>query len=349
MRILYGIQGTGNGHLTRALKIIPLLKKKAEVDVLLSGFQCDLELPFAVDYRFRGMSFIFGKKGGIDFRETYIENSLWNFTKEVKQIPVHRYDLVISDFEPLTAWACKLNKKKCIGLSNQAATLQKGVPKPKMVDPIGWAILKYYAPTRFNYGFHYQRYNPNIAFPVIRDEVKQLGTTNEDMVVVYLPAHEDEEVLKVLRHFPNQKWKVFSKHYQKPSTDTHISIEPVNGKRFLAALSRCKGVITASGFSTTAEALYLKKKLLVVPMKGQYEQKCNATALFDLGVEVMANFSLQESFKVKNWLQKPNPVTVAFEDETESLLDKILEEHYFSQDPFLHYISKKQFELNPTQ
>ena len=39
MRILYGIQGTGNGHISRALEVLPYLKKKASVDILISGRQ----------------------------------------------------------------------------------------------------------------------------------------------------------------------------------------------------------------------------------------------------------------------------------------------------------------------
>jgi UDP:flavonoid glycosyltransferase YjiC (YdhE family) len=48
MKILYAVQGTGNGHLSRAMDIVPLLRKKAEVDVLVSGIQGDLKLPFEV-------------------------------------------------------------------------------------------------------------------------------------------------------------------------------------------------------------------------------------------------------------------------------------------------------------
>ncbi len=66
MKILYAIQGTGNGHLSRARDIIPRLQKKGEVDILISGCQADVQLPYEVRYRFNGLSFIFGKKGGID-------------------------------------------------------------------------------------------------------------------------------------------------------------------------------------------------------------------------------------------------------------------------------------------
>ncbi|MGC4057862.1 MAG: hypothetical protein QM743_07040 [Chitinophagaceae bacterium] len=70
MRILYAIQGTGNGHLARSLDIYPALRQYGEVDVLVSGIQTEMQLPFPVKYRFYGLSFIFGKHGGIDKWET---------------------------------------------------------------------------------------------------------------------------------------------------------------------------------------------------------------------------------------------------------------------------------------
>ena len=53
MKVLYAIQGTGNGHVSRAREIVPLLRKKAHTDVLISGIQSDLDLPFDVQYAFR--------------------------------------------------------------------------------------------------------------------------------------------------------------------------------------------------------------------------------------------------------------------------------------------------------
>ena len=76
MKILYAIQGTGNGHLSRARDIIPILQQKAEVDILVSGIQADVNLPFPIKYRFKGLSFIFGKKGGIDLISTYRKSNL---------------------------------------------------------------------------------------------------------------------------------------------------------------------------------------------------------------------------------------------------------------------------------
>jgi hypothetical protein len=37
MKVLYAIQGTGNGHISRANEIIPILERRVNLDVLVSG------------------------------------------------------------------------------------------------------------------------------------------------------------------------------------------------------------------------------------------------------------------------------------------------------------------------
>ena len=68
---------------------------------------------------------------------------------------------------------------------------------------------------------------------------------------------------------------------------------------FFNAILNCKGVICGAGFELPAEVIYLKKRLYVIPIGNQYEQKCNAQALIDLGID---SFHKLESENLKNWL-----------------------------------------------
>ena len=61
MKILYGIQGTGNGHLSRAEEIVPVLKSMADVDVLISGNQSQIQSSFDIQYKKNGLSFLSSK------------------------------------------------------------------------------------------------------------------------------------------------------------------------------------------------------------------------------------------------------------------------------------------------
>jgi uncharacterized protein (TIGR00661 family) len=328
MRILYAIQGTGNGHLSRALDIVPLLQARCEqLDVLVSGPPADLPLPFEVKYRARGMGFIFGKKGGINFVKTFWQFNSAKFLREVRHLPVESYDLVISDFEPVSSWACKLREVPCVALSHQSAVLHATAPRPDTEDPAGRAVLRHYAPSTAQYGFHFQRYAPEIFTPVIRRQVRELAPVNEGHYTVYLPAFDEQTLVERLRYLSRTtRWEVFSKHSTQPAEHGNVRVWPVSGAAFLDSLSRSAGVLCGAGFETPAEALYLGKKLLVVPMKQQYEQQCNAAALAQLGVPVIKSLKDKNLDVLDQWLHQEGTIAVDYADQTASIIDQLLRE-----------------------
>ena len=327
MKILYAIQGTGNGHLSRARDIIPLLKLKADVDILISGTQADLDLPYPVTYKLTGLSFIFGKKGGVDLIQSYKRSQIRNFFKEIKSLPIDKYDLVINDFEPVSAWACYFKRKPCIGLSHQSAVLNKNAPKPAHSDAIGRLVLKNYAPVTASYGFHFKAYSANILLPVIRKEIRDLHVSNLGHFTVYLPAYEDERIIKFLKRLPIVQWHVFSKHCTSEYRKQNIHVSPIKNEAFIESLASCAGVLCGAGFETPAEALFLNKKLMVIPMKNQYEQQCNAAALAEMGVPVIKSLKKKALEKVYEWLISDIKVSVDYPDVTREIIDVLLQEH----------------------
>ncbi|RSK34471.1 glycosyltransferase family protein [Hymenobacter metallilatus] len=326
MRLLYAIQGTGNGHLSRALDIVPLLQQRAEqVDVLVSGPPADIELPFPVRYRCHGLGFIFGKKGGINFVKTFWQLNSRAFLRELNELPVHTYDVVISDFEPVSAWACRRRGLPCVALSHQAAVLSDYAPLPPAPDPVGRAVLRHYAPATRHYGFHFQRYEPHISTPVIRQQVRELTPTNDGHYTVYLPAFDEETLVSRLRYLSRTvQWHIFSKHSRLEAQHGNVRVLPISGAAFTDSLARSAGVLCGAGFETPAEALYLGKKLLVVPMKQQYEQACNAAALAHMGVPVVKNLKDKSLAVLDHWLQYGRSVPVEYPNETATVLDTML-------------------------
>jgi uncharacterized protein (TIGR00661 family) len=328
MRILYAIQGTGNGHLSRALDIVPLLQSRCdELDLLVSGPPADLPLPFGVRYRAQGMGFLFGKKGGINFVKTFQQFNSKRFLREIRGLSVAEYDLVISDFEPVSSWACRLRGVPCVALSHQSAVLHPAAPRPKAEDPAGRAVLRHYAPSTAQYGFHFQAYAQGIATPVIRRQVRELVPTDDGHYTVYLPAFEEATLVAKLRYLSRRvRWEVFSKHSPIPATYGNVRVWPVSSVAFLDSLARSAGVVTGAGFETPAEALYLGKKLLAVPMKQQYEQQCNAAALARLGVPIIKNLKDKNLAVLDDWLYQGQPVAVDYPDQTATVLDTLLRE-----------------------
>ncbi len=326
MKVLYAIQGTGNGHLSRARAIIPILEShKIELDLLVSGIQADVSLPYPLKYKLNGLSFIFGKKGGVDLWKTISKTKPFKLLKEIKKLPVEEYDLIINDFEPVSAWSAKLKKIPCVSFSHQAAVINEKAPKPVAKNILGSFILNKYAPTEKQFGLHFENYSNEIYTPIIRDEIRHASVENNDHYTVYLPSYSNEKIVHMLSHFSNIKWEVFSKHCTEASIhNNHIHISPVNNEAFIKSLLSCTGMLCGAGFETPAEVLYLEKKLLVIPMSGQYEQQCNAAALEKMGVTVLDQFNIKSLSKIEEWLSNTEKIVVDYKDEVNAIVKEIL-------------------------
>jgi len=331
MKLLYAIQATGNGHISRAKELIPLLQKHVEIDVLLSGTSADIELGLPVRYRFKGLSFIFGKNGGIDIWKTILSMNLWQFFKDIKRLPLNEYEFIINDFEPVSAWASVLSNTHCIALSHQYSLLLSNVPKPQKRAKFSNFILKHYAPSTLGYGFHFESYNSAIFLPIIKSEIKSVSPIKKNYFVVYLPAFDDQKIIKALSKFYKTNWIVFSKYCKEKYSFGNICVRPISTKKFNKKLINCRGVLCGAGFETPAEALYLKKKLLVIPMKNQYEQQCNAEALKKLGVPVLKGLEKKDLGVIKSWIESKKIVKVDYSETPRKVINKIFIDYVRSE------------------
>ena len=323
MKILYAIQGTGNGHISRAREIVPLLQKYGEVDLLISGTQADVKLSQDVRYQLHGFSFIFGKKGGVNHYETWKSMNLPRFVKDMRAVPLKSYNLILNDFEPVTAWACKRQKIESDGLSHQASFQSPKVPKPKSID---WAqlVMKYYAPASHYVGFHFDRYDDFIYTPVIRREIRDMVLSNLGHYTVYLPAIDDKNLVPILNKISNKKWQVFSKHCSADYESGNVKVFRINNELFNESLASCEGLFTGGGFEGPAEALHMGKKLLVAPMRFQYEQQCNAYALKQFGLPVIWGSNKNWEPVIRNWVDNPQEHQFHFPDETAAVIDQVV-------------------------
>jgi len=328
MKILLAIQATGNGHISRAQAIYPILQKYGEVDVLVSGTQSSVPKAFPVKYQLKGLSFIIGKKGGIDLVRSFFHFDWWQFFRQVYTLPVQEYDIIINDFEPVVAWACKLRNKTCYGLSHQAAVAHPSSPKPGAMHGLSAWILKNYAPTTFAFGFHFQRYDPLLFTPIIRPKVRNLQSVNAGHYTVYLPAYQQDRLASFLAQFKEVQWHIFSKDAKGTSYFNNVTIYPVSDDAFLLSMAAAAGVLCGAGFETPAEALYLQKKLAVVPMKKQYEQYCNAAALAQMGVPVWMDVYTAAP-AIAEWLKASQSIVVDYPDQTYEIIELLIANHKF--------------------
>ncbi|WP_434939810.1 MJ1255/VC2487 family glycosyltransferase [Shewanella sp. HL-SH8] len=318
MKILYGVQGTGNGHISRARVMAKAMKNKGvDVDFLFSGRPAEhyFDMQEFGDYRVRkGLSFA-TDNGRINLLKTAQKTVSRSIFNEVKQLDVRGYDLVLNDFEPVTAWAAKQQGVKSISISHQAA-LQHSVPKQggSWLDEV---ILNHFAPVDIGLGCHWHHFGFPILPPFV--EVSPSDIQYGHQILVYLPFESADSIAEFLAPFDDYQFYVY--HSTKPikPLPEHIQWHGFSRDGFKLHLSQCGGVIANAGFELASEAMALGKKLLVKPLIGQFEQSANVAAL-ELLAAADSMQTLDKS-KLTRWLKAPSPKAIRYPQVGDKLVD----------------------------
>jgi uncharacterized protein (TIGR00661 family) len=285
VRILYGVQGTGNGHLSRARAMARALARHPhiEVDWLFSGRLAEdyFDMDMFGDFRTcRGLSFV-TRAGGVALAPTLGNLRPRQFLADLAQIDARSYDRVISDFEPLTAWAARRDGMNSIGIGHQYA-LVPGVPRSAR-NPIGSAVLAAYAPVTTKIGLHWHHFDCPIFPPIIdAGTTDAANTADSHEVLVYLPFENPSEMIRMLQRFPATRFIMFGPGLMH-GEQLNVSTRASSRSEFMTALAQCTHIICNSGFELISEALTHGKHILTRPLAGQAEQQSNARALAQLG------------------------------------------------------------------
>jgi len=320
MKIFYGVQGTGNGHITRA-RVMAKALYAAGMDVTFqfSGRPRDkyFDMDIFNDYQTcKGLTFSIDK-GQVKFCKTALEAKPITFIKEINALDLSGYDLIISDFEPVTAWAAKQQKKLVLGIGHQYAFKHK-IPRQSN-DPLAEQVLKHFAPADKSIGLHWHHFGQPILPPII--ETAELAPKSiKHKIVVYLPFEDPRQVIDLLAPFKNFTFHIYSPE-PVASEFEHIFCYPLSRTGFQQNLTDCEGIISNSGFELASEALQLGKKILAKPIHGQMEQLANAAALTHTGYGHVMN-DLDASI-IEHWLHDAHAVHVTYPNTAQIVVEWI--------------------------
>ncbi|MBT3807491.1 MAG: hypothetical protein HOG03_23305 [Desulfobacula sp.] len=345
MKILYGIQGTGNGHITRSTQIIDALKKYGvTIDVIISGCNTDKVFEKATlgPVRFfKGFTFAI-QNGRIHVAHTIKNLSVLRFIKDTQSFDASKYDVVITDFEPVTSMIAKKNKIPCIGIGHQYAFSYKIPMGRRPLFPR--LFLKKFASADYSIGMHWHHFDQPIIPPVITNRLKTAKKTKKHVVLVYLPFENSDSIRTFLRPFKNHIFCVYgSANSTSQPFDENITWNPFSKTTFYEDLSHCSGVICNAGFELPSEALSIGKKLLVKPLLGQFEQESNAIALKKLNLGMMMNHLNPKI--LGNWLEKKSTIKRKYPDVAHQISLWVMEGNWSDVQQLINntwYLNSKQ-------
>ena len=324
-RIIYAVAGEGFGHSSRS-HLTGQRLIDAGHDVMFVGSQKSLlylKQYFADRVKeVFGLSFAFeGER--IDKSETLKRNLLklpeanrLNDELFKKHFEPFEPELVISDFEPFSAWwawrknvpfisidhehmltLCKLQHPVRNWFSRLTASV---VTECHYTGAVAYIILNFFrAPLRVD--------SAVLAPPIVRPVISGLDPTAGEHILLYSTTGTGQNRLReTLGKFTGQTFVVYG--FDEDVEHDNCVFKKRSTEGFLSDLAAARGVIASAGFSLISECMYLKKKMLLLPLAGQYEQIINARYIQKLGLGISSD-NLDEATVARflDELDKPAP------------------------------------------
>ncbi len=330
MRILYGVQGTGHGHLVRSAAMVAGLRERGhDVHCLLTGRSSAAFAHPAIQASHTLLRGFTGTAAGgrVRLLRTAGQARLARFVRDVRGFDARPFDLVLTDYEPVSAWIAQRNNLPSIGIGHLYAFHGRLV-LPGFTWPARWLLRllgPLYTPVRTAVGLHWSRFGGANLPPTISSDLEEAAAklpppSEERPVLVYLPAENERRLVELARRVGRRRFVLY-RPVASATNCGNVSIRPYDRQAFVRDLVASEGVITHGGFSLLSEALHLGRRLLVLPIRRHPEQFLNGRALAALGLGTVVRRLSAE--RVRAWLDRPEPVPMDYPDVTRRLIDWI--------------------------
>jgi uncharacterized protein (TIGR00661 family) len=322
-KFVFAVQGEGRGHLTQALTAYEILVRQGHtVSCVIVGSSSNRQIPEFFTRKFSvpvvsvaSPNFTTDKKSkSIRLGKTVLDNILRinEYRQSLKTIgkllDEHQPDLVINFYEPLIALHAMTHKCtfRIIAIAHQYIYLHPRFRFPGGKNLQSIAITEYTRLTAFGSKLQLaiSMYNMpaagnkklQVCPPLLRKQIFGLETTEEDFILVYLlNSGYAQDIVRYHKKNPHVKLVCFTdskevreQHHGELRLHENLVFHSLNDVKFLDLMSRCRGLVCTAGFESVCEAMYLDKPVMMVPVKGHYEQYCNARDASRIGAGIYA-------------------------------------------------------------
>jgi len=294
MKILFGVQTEGNGHITQAIAANQYLKDQGHVvaGVFAANKNKGLSKYFTDEFNvitYDGFDFVFDKNGRVIIWKTILKN-IWelpklivSFMKICRVIQKEKPDVIFNYYEPLIGLtALFFHKVKYVSIGHQYAMESPVYPKTHgyPVQKLFLSIINKITSIRSKkVALSYYEFNDDtmiVSPPILRKESYIKSYETQDFVLVYL-MNEDllPQLFDEAKKHPHINIECFTKLTRTHEDLPNVKLYNLDGKLFQEKMKVCRAVVCSGGFETSAEAIYQMKPLLMIPMPNHYEQHAN--------------------------------------------------------------------------
>lgn len=307
MNFIFIVQGEGRGHLTQAISLFELLHELGHtVSAVCIGTSSRRTLPAYVKeklncplYLIESPNFVTDKKHkGVLIGKTILHNLskshmfMDSLRKIHKLVSKYQPDVILNFYDLLGGIYNSTYRPSCQYwvIGHQYLSLHQDFPFSKGDFIAKWLFktntwltsigADQYLALSFRDLPKSPMKNFHVFPPLLRNEIKKLQTSYEDYFLVYMvnPGYH-EEVTFFAKKYPHLNLEVFWDKQDAPDFFRplpNVIFYKVNDGMFLKKMALCRGFVSTAGFESICEAMYLEKPVMMIPVKGHYEQACNA-------------------------------------------------------------------------
>jgi len=323
MKILYGINANGQGHINRSRVFInQLIKDGHEVQILLAGHRKPPEYAFELVPKtmYRPGPFDIYENHKIVLGKTLQHNLLkigdyLDVRKELIELDLkENYDIFFSDFDQYSCYVGKKVGKPVICINRQNAILHPSLDRDHLngYEILGTLMILNAMQPYYNHCYSIdftqtiETVNDNTLFPLIwKPEFDNYDITIDNHITAYLAWYNPKEIVNVFTKFPKETFYVYGFNVNKKIKN--VIFKETSREGFLEDLVSSKGIIGNAGFNLSWEACLLKKFIWTIPFETQYEQTTNAYRLEKLGQSFVTNkISEKNLLGFLNWIESQN-------------------------------------------
>ena len=285
--ILYGVNGEGAGHSTRAREVLTHLVDQghklhvASFDRGLKNLKDSFEVTEIYGFRFAYVNNRVRYKRTIAKNLVTIPHAAKSLAQLDELVDRENINLVITDFEPLTCHIGHKRRLPVISIDNQHCLTNAVVSYPRQyrADAAAAKLVTKLMTPRANaylvisfFSAPIRKRNTFLFPPLLRQQVLDSAPTQGEHVLVYVtsPAPSLAKLLTSVR------CRFIAYGFGREGTEANITYKKPSLDGFFSDLVSARAVIANSGFSLVTEALHLAKPYLAVPVSHQFEQIFNA-------------------------------------------------------------------------
>ena len=281
------------GHAIRTSVVLEHLKKENDVIVFASGRAFDfLSRKFDDVYKIYGFNTVY-EENAVNDKKTFIK-AMKNLPRDVKDNIKLLYnianefkpDIIISDFEFYSNILSKIIRVPMISIDNMHVITHckidvprkyardklkaEGVVRSFIMRPQKYLITSFFYPEIKN------KNKVSIFPPILREEILRIKPSTGTHVLVYQTSTSNLELIQILKEI-DENFIVYG--FDSEKVDNNLTFRKFNEDQFFRDLGTCKAVLANGGFTLITESIYLKKPVLSIPVRGQFEQILNAIYL----------------------------------------------------------------------